>query len=363
MFLWRVRRKACRLLSSIRNFKSLLASSKSLFIRIWYYKYHDLKLILEQKDQLHYFQVSAGAQNAISRAFIVIVLVATLCLVFLVIHSTYMVLRYQKLETSINVTEQKRQEAIKALIDLDENSVLAKTTEHSQEDLIRAAKGYRARLNQLEALIKYSTEELKVAHQALKLGLKISGINPKYVDKVYPSELKRSGDFSGGDGLNETVNQSIKDYQESMSRLDSVKKLYYSLPTAPPVDKAIKTSKFGLRTHPITHKQSMHNGVDLVPTFVRYAMATLPGVVEKVDYSKSGYGNSVTILHNNKIRTIYAHLDSINVIEKQKVKQGFNLGKIGNTGFSTGTHLHYEVTINNEKVNPSTITAMAKYVQ
>lgn len=347
----------------VRNFKSLFTSSKSLFTRIWYYKYHDLKLILEQKDQLHYFQVSADAQNAISRAFIVIILVATLCMVFLVIHSTYMVLSYQKLETSINMTEQKRQEAIKALIDLDENSVLAKTTEHSQEDLIRAAKGYRVRLNQLEALIKYSAEELKVAHQALKLGLKISGINPQYVDKAYPNGFKRAGGFSGGDDLDVAVNQSIKDFQQSMSRLESVKKLYYSLPKVAPVDKAITTSKFGVRIHPLTHKQTMHNGVDLVPTFIRYAKATLPGVVEKVDYSKSGYGNSVIILHNNKIRTIYAHLDSINVIEKQKVKQGFNLGKIGNTGLSTGTHLHYEVTINNEKVNPSTITAMAKYVQ
>lgn len=307
--------------------------------------------------------MSAGAQNAISRAFIVLFLVATLCMVFLVIHSTYMVLRYKKLETSINVTEQKRQEAIKALIDLDENSGLDQTSEHSQEDLIRAAKNYRIRLNQLEALVKYSAEELKVANQALKLGLKISGANPNYIDKVYPSNTRGIGGVDGGIVANSSVNQSIKEYQNSMSRLQSIKKLYYSLPTEAPVDKAITTSKFGVRTHPITHKQSMHNGVDLVPTFMLHAKATLPGTVEKVEYLKSGYGNSVTILHKSKIRTIYAHLDSINVVEKQKVKQGFILGKIGNTGFSTGTHLHYEVTINNEKVNPSTITAMAKYVQ
>lgn len=349
--------------SIVHNFKSLFASSKRLFTRIWHYKYHDLKLILEQKDQLHYFQISAGAQNAISKTCIVIFLVAILCMVFLVIHSTYMVLRYKKLETSINLTVQKRQEAIKALIDLDENSSLDQTSEHTQEDLIRAAKGYRVRLNKLEALIKYSAEELKVANQALKLGLKISGINPKYMDKVYPNASRGIGGFDGGIVLDGSVNESIKEYQDSMSRLQKVKKLYYSLPTSAPVDKAITTSKFGVRIHPITHKQSMHNGVDLVPTFMLHAKATLPGIVEKVEYSKSGYGNSVTILHNSKIRTIYAHLDSINVLERQKVKRGFVLGKIGNTGFSTGTHLHYEVTINNEKVNPSIITAMAKYVQ
>lgn len=351
------------MLASVHNLKNLFASSKRLLKRIWYYQYHDLKLILEQKDQLHYFQVSAEAQNAISRTCIIIVLVAIMCILGLVIHSSYMVLRYKKLETSISVTEQKRQEAIKALIVLDDNGVLDKTTEHTQEDLILAAKGYRKRLDEMEVLIKYSAEELKVANQALKLGLKISGMSQKYLDKAYPNKLMGSGGPSEVMVKESNVNQSIKEYKESMSKLESVKTLYYALPSTAPVSNAITTSKYGVRIHPITRKISKHNGVDLVPTIMRNAKVTLPGVVEKVEYSKSGYGNNVTVLHDNNIRTVYAHLASINVTEKQKIKQGFVLGKIGSTGLSTGTHLHYEVSIDHVKVNPSTITAMAKYVQ
>jgi len=68
-------------------------------------------------------------------------------------------------------------------------------------------------------------------------------------------------------------------------------------------------------------------------------------------------------LHPNNVRTLYAHLDSILVERGQKVYESQTLGKIGNTGFSTGRHLHYEVSVDGVKVNPSIITAMAKNVQ
>ena len=139
--------------------------------------------------------------------------------------------------------------------------------------------------------------------------------------------------------------------------------MYKSLPTDPPVTRGVTTSKYGVRVHPITHQLTAHEGIDYVSTIDRHAKSVMPGVVETTRKSNTGYGNMVVILHPNNVRTIYAHLDTIDVRENQKVAKGTILGKIGNTGFSTGEHLHYEISIHNEKVNPSIITAMTKNVQ
>jgi len=108
---------------------------------------------------------------------------------------------------------------------------------------------------------------------------------------------------------------------------------------------------FGMHKDPFTGIRRMHNGMDIVaPTGTRLG-ATADGVVEFVG-RKFGYGKTIVIKHNNEIKTLYGHLSYIAVKKGEKVIRGQYIGKVGNTGRSTGPHLHYEVRINNTPVDP-----------
>ncbi len=96
----------------------------------------------------------------------------------------------------------------------------------------------------------------------------------------------------------------------------------------------------------------MHHGMDFTGPEGADIFCTGDGVVVDAGYSFYGYGNRVTIDHGYGYKTVYAHLKDINVDEGQKVKRGDIIGTLGNTGRSTGAHLHYEVRINNNPVDP-----------
>jgi len=350
------------LLSTLR--KSILKPRK-LVSELWNYDYKDFRLIFEQSDVLHYFYVSSRTQRLLSRSFIV-VLITTLCLIAaLVMHSAVSVWRYKNLEASKLEAEEKRREALSALAELSEEiSVNEGTASH--EDLIKVAHGYRDRLNRMQTLIEFSSQELKLASSALEKGLKASGVADNQLQKIRMlavSARPAMGGVSNEIKFDGPADKALESYRLSLVQLEQLKQVYKFMPSESPVSKAITSSKFGVRVHPITNKLTVHEGLDYVPTFDGYAKSVLPGVVEKIQRSDNGYGNMVVLLHPGKVRTIYAHLDSIDVRQDQKVDQGEILGKIGNTGSSTGKHLHYEISIDNIKINPSIITAMAKNVQ
>ncbi len=113
---------------------------------------------------------------------------------------------------------------------------------------------------------------------------------------------------------------------------------------------------FGPNLHPLNNQWYIHKGID----FSTYrsgdpVMATASGQIVNVGYD-SNYGNFVIIKHNHGIYTRYAHLSTYRVKKGQLVEQGYVIGYVGNTGISTGPHLHYEVHIGSDVVDP------AKYV-
>jgi murein DD-endopeptidase MepM/ murein hydrolase activator NlpD len=95
----------------------------------------------------------------------------------------------------------------------------------------------------------------------------------------------------------------------------------------------------------------LHKGIDIARPSDRTIKAADNGIVESAGYN-NGYGNKVVIDHNNGLRTVYAHLESISVSEGQVVSQGQKLGVMGSTGNSTGIHLHFEVYENGNLKNP-----------
>lgn len=96
----------------------------------------------------------------------------------------------------------------------------------------------------------------------------------------------------------------------------------------------------------------MHTGMDFTAPTGTHIFATGDGVIESVTASKRGYGNHIVIKHRFGYKTRYAHMSRFNVKEGQFVKRGDIIGFVGNTGSSTGPHLHYEVEKDNKKVNP-----------
>lgn len=120
-----------------------------------------------------------------------------------------------------------------------------------------------------------------------------------------------------------------------------------------PVDDTTVTSPFGFRIHPISGAKKLHGGIDFAPVSggTPPIYASLDGTVVSASFD-SGWGNHIKIDHGNGIQTLYAHLSSMHVKSGTKVKTGQQIGTMGTTGSSTGVHLHFEVYLNNERVNP-----------
>ena len=111
------------------------------------------------------------------------------------------------------------------------------------------------------------------------------------------------------------------------------------------------SSKFGPRIHPITGRCKIHTGVDFSANNGTPVKAAASGTITKASYY-SGYGNYVSINHSGNLKTAYAHLSRILVKNGQYVKQGQIIAYSGNSGNSTGPHLHYEVIKNGKHINP-----------
>ena len=129
------------------------------------------------------------------------------------------------------------------------------------------------------------------------------------------------------------------------------------IPAIPPVvpDKKIYrlSSSFGFRSDPFTGRSKRHTGVDFALKPGNPIYATGDGVVVSVKFEFFGYGNQVLIDHGFGYKTRYAHMKSINVVEGMKVKRGECIGESGNSGRSSGPHLHYEVLYKDKHINPA----------
>jgi len=124
-----------------------------------------------------------------------------------------------------------------------------------------------------------------------------------------------------------------------------------SIPNIRPLIGAI-TSAFGFRLHPIYNDIRFHSGIDFSAAEGTRVHSTGDGVVAFSGYDR-GYGQKITINHGYGFKTIYAHLSKSLVRQGERVSRGEIIALSGNTGDSTGPHLHYEVKKNNVTVNPT----------
>ena len=132
-----------------------------------------------------------------------------------------------------------------------------------------------------------------------------------------------------------------------------------AVPSIAPVQGFRLSSTYGEREHPVLGGTRMHKGLDLAVPSGTPVRAPADGVVEKASWFSS-YGNFIEIAHGGNMETRYGHLSAYNVVEGQHVHKGDVIGYVGTTGRSTGPHLHYEVRISGEAVDPTPYMQMGQ---
>jgi murein DD-endopeptidase MepM/ murein hydrolase activator NlpD len=163
-------------------------------------------------------------------------------------------------------------------------------------------------------------------------------------------------------GLHEKVDKlrrklyiESKSQDEVVTMADNKVKMLAAIPAIQPIaNKQLiaLASGFGYRIHPVYKVKKMHSGIDFAAEIGTPIYATADGKVAVVDVKFSGYGKMVEVDHGFGYRSRYAHMHEFAVRPGQNLKRGDLIGYVGNTGMSTAPHLHYEVLINGEQVNP-----------
>ncbi len=154
--------------------------------------------------------------------------------------------------------------------------------------------------------------------------------------------------------LTDLMNRSVGSLAKITSLFQSHSKLLVELPTMWPVQGGVGrvTTYFGPAIHPFTHQMYLHMGVDIAYRPGVPIVAAADGKVVEKRYEALGFGNYVVIRHRYGFYTKYAHMEQVYVHEGDEVKQGQMIGRMGSTGLSTGPHLHFEIRLGSEVVDP-----------
>jgi len=193
-----------------------------------------------------------------------------------------------------------------------------------------------------------------------------TGIQPKQLitGKKRTSTLGQGGPFlevRQGNEPGAFLKSSIDILGARLDRLSKLKRLVGVIPFSPPLEHFSISSHFGKRRDPINRRWAMHYGLDLTGFKKANVYATSPGKVVKSGH-KGKYGKFIEIDHGGGFKTRYGHLYKTLVKRGQEVNFRQKIGLLGNSGRSTGSHLHYEVTHNGKQKNPWRFIKAGKYV-
>tara|TARA_B100000780_G_C21077577_1_gene433854 strand:+ start:146 stop:1114 length:969 start_codon:yes stop_codon:yes gene_type:complete len=154
--------------------------------------------------------------------------------------------------------------------------------------------------------------------------------------------------------IEKKLSSQSKSFDEVFEITKEKQKMILAIPSIQPINNRDLTriaSGFGMRMHPIYKILKMHKGIDFTAPVGTEIYATGDGVIEKVGWT-GGYGKTILINHGYGYKTRYAHCSKFKCKKGQKVKRGDHIGYVGDTGQSTGPHLHYEVFKNKKQINP-----------
>jgi murein DD-endopeptidase MepM/ murein hydrolase activator NlpD len=237
------------------------------------------------------------------------------------------------------------------------------TTEAEQQKVEAV---YRERLDNLRQTMNATVQEIR----------QLEALKNKFMEVATPVNLRdrfnKKDDARGGPwvaprvqgapshDLHDDFASAINEFNQTQAAVKTLSQNWtsqlswlHALPTGIPMAKDYRvTSGFGIRNDPFTGQLAMHEGLDFVAEHGSPIVATAAGTVTRSGWD-SAYGNVVEVSHIEGFTTRYAHLSKRLVEVGQKVQRGETIAQLGNTGRSTGPHLHYEVMRNDRILNPT----------
>lgn len=178
------------------------------------------------------------------------------------------------------------------------------------------------------------------------------GLNPRAI--VRDAASGQGGPFipyRGRMGKAKALGPSFAALEGALFRMEVLERTLVAVPSGRPADVLMQSSSYGYRSDPFTGAAAMHAGIDFRGPIGTPILAAAPGRITFVGV-KSGYGNVVEVDHGQGIMTRYAHLSGFTAKVGATVAAGEQIAKMGSTGRSTGSHLHFEVHLNGVAVNP-----------
>lgn len=246
-------------------------------------------------------------------------------------------------------------------VDLTQSSRLERENQVLSTELARLGGRVNA-LSDTLALISRRDEEVRLVAglEPLDPQVRRAGIGGPAGDWPERERLMGEGGATGQralrvhldvDALLRRANLLSASFREASESLSSHVSRLAATPSIMPTAGFLTSNFSNLRYHPILHIGRPHEGIDLTAPYNTPIIAPAGGRIVAVGW-RNGYGMAVEIDHGIGIRTIYAHMSRTTALVGQTVRRGDRIGFVGNTGLSTGPHLHYEVHVNGQAVDP-----------
>ena len=214
-------------------------------------------------------------------------------------------------------------------------------------------------LSRLASLTEQKIKIIEDRQQLLASMLVGDDVDPAILRQIATTSAAQSlgqGRYAGQGGPLEPVGKNsdmtFKQLFSSWKKLDNLQVGAIAVPSEKPVRIAAFTSGYGTRADPFNGSVARHMGIDLAGPMGTPIYATADGVVSAAGWNNGGYGNLIKLDHGRGIETRYGHLSQVMVSAGQRIARGQLIARMGSTGRSTGSHLHYEVRIEGKAVNP-----------
>ncbi len=236
-------------------------------------------------------------------------------------------------------------------------SSLKNENEILKDKLAEMSALYEKMDNELNGLIS-SNDELRIAAnlppvpeeiRVLGFGGGSFDNSLEFLQSPYSLEIQKAVELT--EDLTRKINFEKSNYQEISDKIVQNKELFSCMPAVRPCSGSLAYHGFGMRMHPILNRVRMHEGIDIITNTGTQVNAPGKGKIVYAGY-KGSFGLTVEIDHGFGYRTLYAHLSKILVKKGKIVERGEPIAQTGNTGLSTGPHLHYEVEHNGVKQDP-----------
>lgn len=261
---------------------------------------------------------------------------------------------------------ERRQEMLESLGDqylgdLPEADAQAPSASADSREEEKAVKTISAMVPEAAGLARIEMRQIRFAEKMTKVAqartlkaeaaIRQFGLNPEVLARQ--ARNAQGGLFEPffGKGKKEARDPRFVNLAAALGRMDAMERALAAIPTAMPAASMMMSSGFGYRADPFTGAAAMHAGLDFKGPVGTPILAAAKGKVVLAGFN-GGYGNSVEIRHANGLVTRYAHLSGVHVRRGQMVERGVRIGRMGSTGRSTGSHLHFEVRLNGQAINP-----------